>query len=198
MSHRAFVHARRQRRELGVELAVWPVIADVVHAGDSGRREVCDDQPRLDQDRVDPEPAHLKAQRVRDRLDRVLGRVVVAAAGKRQPPAHRADVDDLAPALLAHLSQHELGQRDEPEHVRLELPAHRVQPDLLDRAALAVAGVVDQHAHGPVRALYLRHRRAHRLLVGHVQRQRSAARLGQVGNRLRPASARVHRPTLPR
>ncbi len=73
---------------------------------------------------VDAEAAHLEAQRVGDRLQRVLGRVVAAAAGERQPPAHRADVDDPAPALRAHLRQHQLREAHEPEHVRLELAAH--------------------------------------------------------------------------
>ncbi len=84
--------------------------ADSGHARRGGLAELGPDQARLEQDHVDAEAAQLKAQGVGDRLERVLGRVVVARAGERQPPAHRADVDDLSPSLRAHLRQHQLGQ----------------------------------------------------------------------------------------
>ena len=71
-----------------------------------------------------PNRRDLHPQRVADRLDRVLGRVVGAAARERQPPAHRGDVDDLARARLAHPRQHELGQPQQAEDVGLELAAH--------------------------------------------------------------------------
>jgi len=44
-------------------------------------------RPRLEQDHVDAEAAQLEAQGVGDRLQRVLGRVIVPAAGNdRRPP----------------------------------------------------------------------------------------------------------------
>ncbi len=120
--------------------------------------------------------------------------MVEAPAGERQAPAHRADVHDLAPALGAHPGQHHLGQRDRAEHVRLELPPHGLQRNLLDRAALRVAGVVDEHADGALGALDLINRGAHRVLVGHVERERAAAGVLQVLDRLQPAGARVDGP----
>ena len=57
--------------------------------------------------------------------------------------------------LAAHSRQGELAHPDEPEHVRLELAAHHVERNVLDRARLAVAGVVDEHSD---RALGLLHR----------------------------------------
>ena len=64
--------------------------------------------------------------------------------------------------------------------------SHGLQRNLLDRAALAVAGVVDEHADGALGALHLIHRRAHRCLVGHVERERAAAGVLQVLDRLQP------------
>ena len=142
------------------------------------------DEAGLDDDDVDAERRDLEAQRVADRLERVLGRVVEAAAGEREVRAHRADVDDLAAALRAHAGQHELRQAHEAEDVRLELAAHLVDADRLDRARLRVAGVVDEHADGAVLGLDRRDRGRHRRLVGDVERERAAAGGLEVGDRL--------------
>ena len=56
----------------------------VLDRGDRGVAELGPDEPRLDHDDVDAEALHLEAQRVADRLERVLGRVVDAAAGERE------------------------------------------------------------------------------------------------------------------
>ena len=148
------VHALGRARDVRVELRVVALArARLGHAARRGLAERRPDQPRLDQDHVDAEGLDLEAQRVGDRLDRVLGRVVEAAAREDELPAHRGQVDDLAPALPAHPGQHELAQAHEAEHVGLELVAHLVHRDRLDRAGLAVAGVVDEHADRAVLAL---------------------------------------------
>ena len=124
----------------------------------------------------------------------MLGGVVVPAARERQPPSHRPEVDDLAPALRAHLSQHQLGQAHDAEVVGLELAPHRVHGNRLDGSALAVAGVVDQHADRTLGLLYTGDRGAHRMLVGDVQRERAAACLRELNERLRAARRGVHGP----
>ena len=65
----------------------------------------------------------------------------------KRPPIER-DVHDLAPALLAHPRQHEAAHRQQAEHVGVELGADALVGDRLDRARLAVARVVDEHADG--------------------------------------------------
>jgi len=62
--------------------------------------------------------------------------------------------------------------------VRVELAPHRGQIGLFDGAVLAVAGIVDQDAHGAVLGFDGRDRGAHRVLVGDVQRQDARPRLG--------------------
>src|SRR5207247_3608866 len=120
----------------------------------------------------DAESADLEAQGVRERLDRVLCGVIDAPAREGQPAAHRADVDDPPPALPAHARQHQLAHPHQPEDVGLELTPHGLDRDLLNGAALTVAGVVDQDAN---RAFYLvdgPDAGAHRVLVGYVTDQR--------------------------
>src|SRR3954452_2722474 len=114
------------------------------HGAGGGVGEAGLDDPRLDDHDVDAEVLDLEAQGVADRLDRVLRRVVEAAAREREVRAHRRDVDDPPVALGAHPGQHELAHPHEPEDVRLELAADLVERDLLVRARLAVAGVVDE------------------------------------------------------
>ncbi len=180
-AQRAFVGALRDgadgRVEVGVGVAGLGGLARVGQRGAGGVAERGRDQARLDEDHVDAEAGDLEPQRVAQRLQRVLGRVVPAAAREGQAAAHRADVDDLAPALRAHRRQRQLRQPREAEDVRLELPADGVERDRLDGAALAVAGVVDQHADRARRALDLGDRRRHRRLVGDVERQQPAARV---------------------
>ena len=125
-------------------------------------------------DDVDAEARDLEAEGVGERLDRVLGRVVDAAAGEDELAAHRADVDDPALAGLAHAGQHELAHPHQAEDVGLELPADAVHRDRLDRAALAVAGVVDQGADRAVGSSTSATALAIELLVGDVERQRLA------------------------
>ncbi len=165
---------------------------------DRGLREPGADQPRLDHDHVDAEALQLEAQRVAQGLDRVLRRVVPAAAREGQLAAHRADVDDPAPALPPHPRQHELGQAGEAEDVRLELPPRLVERHALDGAAQAVARVVDERTDRAGVALDLRDRALQRALVGDVELQQAAAGVLELRDRLEPAGRRVHRPVRPR
>jgi hypothetical protein len=101
--------------------------------------------------------------------------VAEAATGEGEPAAHRAQVDDLAPPLGAHAGEHELAHPDQPEHIRVELAADLIHRHRLDRAILAVAGVVDENAD---RALLLRdglYSLSHRPLVGDVEREQLGA-----------------------
>ena len=158
--------------------------------------ELRPDQARLDDRDADPEALDLEAQRVRDRLDRVLGGVVDPAAGEHEPPAHRADVDDPPVMLAPHPRQHQLAHPDEAEHVRLELAADLLHRDVLDRPGLAVAGVVHERANRALVLLDAGDGGPHRLLVCHVKRQQPAALLLEVGDRLEPARCRVRSPRL--
>jgi hypothetical protein len=69
-----------------------------------------------------PNHPGLEPQGVAERLHGVLAGVVDTAARQRHPAAHRRDVDDPAAAGRPHARQHQLGQPQQPEHVRLELP----------------------------------------------------------------------------
>src|SRR6185295_18999918 len=113
----------------------------------------------------DAEATHLEAERVGERLDRMLGPVVGAAAGECELAAHRADIDDPAPALTAHAGKDELAHAHQPEDVGLELRLEALRRERLDSARLAVAGVVDQYAHGSLGVLDRGYGRPHRVLV---------------------------------
>ena len=91
----------------------------------------------------------------------------------------------LPAALAAHPGQDELAHPQQPEDVGLELaPDARPSGTVSTAPALAVAGVVDQHAD---RALGLLDRvdgGPHRVLVGHVERERLAAAVCEILDRL--------------
>ena len=93
-----------------------------------------------------------------------------------------------------HPGQHELAQAHESEHIRLELRPHLLHRHGLDRAGLAVAGVVDERADRAVLSLDRRDGRLHRGLVGDVERQRPAAARLQLGQRLGLPRGRVDGP----
>jgi hypothetical protein len=122
--------------------------------------------------------------------------VVDAAAREREAAAHRREVHDLAPALLAHLGQHEPAHRQQAEDVGVELGADALVGYGLDRAGLAVARVVDQHADGALRRLDRLDGGAARRLVGHVERERLTALHLEVGERLDAPRRRVDGPAL--
>ena len=189
---RTFVGIDGGGRHRLVELRVRTVPVNLADGGPRGLRELGLDQTGFDHDDVDAEALHLEPQRIADRLDCMLGCVVGTSARERQLAAHRAEVHDPARALPAHARQDQLAHADQPEHVRLELPPHVIEVERLDRTRLAVAGVVDKHSDGALCLLDGGHGRAHRLLVGHIERERAAATVGQIRDRLEPARRRVH------
>ena len=71
-------------------------------------------------------------------------------------PARKITVN-LAPADLPHLGEDGTAHAEQAEDVGVELGAHALVRDRLDRTRLAVAGVVDQHADGALGLLDRRH-----------------------------------------
>jgi hypothetical protein len=125
------------------------------------------------------EAGDLEAEGVAQGLDGVLCGVVVAAAGEGELAAHGGDVDDPAPPLPAHPREHQLAHPGEAEHVRLELPAHLLHRDLLDRPGLAVARVVDEDSDSSLAPLDLLDGGPHGGLFRHVEREELAADVGE-------------------
>jgi hypothetical protein len=165
---------RRRPCDRLVEAGVGAVFR-AVHRSDRGIREAGADEARLDDGDLDAEASDLEAQGVAQRLDGVLGRVVVAGAGQRQLPAHGGEGDDPAVLLSPHPRQHELAHLHQPEDVGLELGADLLHRHGLDGPGLAEARVVDEHADGPFALLDLFDGPTHRVFVGHVEGQEHAA-----------------------
>ena len=96
---------------------------------------------------VDPPRAELDAERVGDRLERVLRRCVRAEERKRAPAADRAHEDD-APARAAQRREERLRDRDLPDDVHLELVPELVERDELERRGDRDPRVVDEAVEG--------------------------------------------------
>jgi hypothetical protein len=88
-------------------------------------------------------------QDFREALDSPLGGRVGGPAGRAQPPAHRGDLDEVAGALLAQQRDGGLGDDDRAEQVGVDLLTEVLQRSVLDRADVAVAGVVDDDVQPP-------------------------------------------------
>src|SRR5664279_4164633 len=140
---------------------------------------------------VAPLPS-LNPERVRQRLHRVLAGVVERSARQCHPAAHRGDVQDPALPGPAHPGQHQLGEPDQAEEVRFELPADVVHRHLLHGPVQAVPGVVDQHPDRPRLRQDRLDSRGHRSVVGDVQRQGADALIGKVLDRLEASRGGVH------
>src|SRR5690606_27905166 len=102
------------------------------------------DRAGLDQRYVHVGAAQLQPQRVAQSFEGVLGSVVGAAIGQAHEAEHRADLND-----TAFVPGPEDGQEPGSELVRavnvgFELRAKRRAGEVLDRARLAVAGVIDE------------------------------------------------------
>ena len=136
----------------------------------------------------------LAAQRLADRLDRELRRVVRPHQHGGDLAADRADEDDPA-ASRPDERQHRLGHRDLPEHVHFQLLAPDLQRQVLQRAAPADASVVDHAVEAAAVVGDLLGDRVNLRLIGHIQEHRQdpvRAPLAQPVRVLLAAHAGVH------
>jgi hypothetical protein len=97
----------------------------------------------LDDHNLDAERLQLDPQRVRHRLERVLGRCIGAEKRERAAPGDRADVHDAA-ASGPQVGQERLRDRDLADQVHLELMAQLLQRQELERHRDCDPGVVDE------------------------------------------------------
>ena len=134
--------------------------------------------------------AHFVVERLGVSLDRVLGRRVQGHEGGRHETQDRADIDDPAAALLAHVREHRARHAYRTEEIGLEQCASLRNRALLRSARNTDARIVDQDIDTAGSVEHLAHRSGDRLIVGDVERQEhhSAPRLP--GGR--PAARPVH------
>ena len=163
--------------------------------GRNGSGERRADEARLHQHHLNPKTRDFEPERVRQRLERVLGRVVDTAARKGQTTSHRADVDDPSLSPGAHAGQHQLRESDEAEHVGLELAADARNRDQFDRARLTVTGVVDENPDTSGLGHDRGHGCLHRRLVIDIQDEGAAARGPEGGQRTQGARGCVYPPS---
>ena len=134
-----------------------------------------------------PIATRLLAQRLREGADAELREVVDARALAREAPGDRADVDDVARALLAHQRQRGVGAVEHAEHVRVDHPP----PLLGGRVSIGPSSItpalLTSTSRRPSSACARSHERARLLLLPHVGRQRDRA--AAVAATIRSASA---------
>ena len=99
---------------------------------------------RLDQHDPHSGRRHLHPQRVADGLEGVLRRLVPTGERRGGAPEDRRHVDDAAASRGAHGRQRQAGEAHRRDRHRLELVPNVVVVDVLDRAGVGVAGVVDE------------------------------------------------------
>src|SRR5262245_26436891 len=74
-----------------------------------------------------------------------------ATIGRRNEPEHRGAEHDPPPAVRAHRWNDAAGEIVPAEHVRLELGAKHLRPDIFESTGLAVAAIVEQRGEPSVR-----------------------------------------------
>ncbi len=118
---------------------------------------------------MDAELGHLRGQRLAETFERPFRGVIEAEVGEGVDAADRRDLDDVAGALRAHDRQRRLRHPQRAEHVGLDLRAGFLLADLLDRAELAVAGIVDDDVEPAEASVRLGDRRIDGALVVDVE-----------------------------
>jgi hypothetical protein len=107
---------------------------------------------RRDDGRADPEFGDLGRERLGEADHRELGRRVHAPAVGTAVAADRGDIENPPGSLCPHEGQHRTGHVHQSEQICVELGADFVGGGLLERAELAVPGVVHQHVDTSKRA----------------------------------------------
>jgi len=166
------------------------------------------DRAGLDERDLHARRAQLDAQRVADRLYRVLGGGVGSGERHRDAAADGRDEDDPS-ASGAQRGQHRLRDGDLADDVDVELAANVVDGNQLERTADADPGVVDERVESTRAGAASRGQQRGGVCdlprVGHVEGDRldaCAATLGRFGGEPAPgrivAHAREHRPACAR
>jgi hypothetical protein len=106
------------------------------------KRELAARVARLDQYHAHSEAARFQAQTLAQPFDRELAGAVDARKGHAEDAAQRADVDDVAGALLAHDRQRGAADAQHAEEVGLHLRARVGDGRVFDRSHQGPAGVV--------------------------------------------------------
>ena len=107
-----------------------------------------------------PEPGSSDAHAQHQPFQRVLGGGIGAATFDRRQAEDRRAVDDAAMALRAHDRDDAPGQIVPAEEIGLELLAQRVDRQVLDRAGLGIAAIVEERVEPAAGALPARRRPA--------------------------------------
>src|SRR5450631_1536560 len=122
------------------------IVGRVLRTAPRGRARPVGAEPAwLDKGHCDPEPGDLLRERLGQPLQRPLGRVIGADGGEGTDAADARYLDDVPGALGPHDRQGGLGDPESAEDIRLQLGADLLLGELLDRAEVPVAGVVDHN-----------------------------------------------------
>ena len=165
-------HAEPADRDLGDDL--------LQHRCGHGGDHVGVDIARRDRVDCHPELRAFLRQRLGEAVDAGLGGGIVDLAVLPRLPVDRADVDDPAPAALAHAGEGRLGHVEAPA----EVDAHDIVPvleaHLVERAVAGDPGVVDDDVDGTELRLDRSAAGLRRLVIAHVPPPcRDAGRFGK-------------------
>lgn len=125
---------------------------------------------RTDQHDIHPRTLDLVPQRLEQTVQRVLAGVVGAAIQQRRKTRQRAEYDDL-PVSGNQAGQRCLGAVQRAEIVDRHDPLKHLQIGVGKGAAVADAGIVDQHIDATKTLCGQRHGFLHRRCIGHVAAQ---------------------------
>ena len=140
---------------------------------------------------VTPCAAALEGDDLREALEAVLGRDVGRLEGAGAQAVDARDVDDAAPAAVVHVGQALPDQPERRDEHEVEDEVEAVERELLDRAHVLDAGVVDEDVD-------LGRQVGEGVEVGEVGRDRRDARARRRGRRGPPRPGRRRAPWRPR
>ena len=164
---------RRARRQPGV-------------ADQSILAQVGGGKARTNQHDIHPRALDLVTQRLEQAVQRVLAGVVGAAIEQRGKTRQRAEHDDL-PVPGDQAGQYRLGAVQRAKIVDRHDPLKHLQIGIGKGAAVADAGIVDQHIDAAKTLHRQRHGLLHRHRVGHVAAQAHGLYMVMIGQVLQQA-----------
>ena len=128
-------------------------------------------ETRLNKNHVNTKITQLHTQGIRERLHGILGGMIPAAKIAHQTASHRADIDNSATPLYAHIRKNLFGKLSQAEDIYLKLVVRFIRSHICNGSKRSIACIVYQYVNTSLLANHPLNHGSAGIRIGNIQAQ---------------------------